>query len=113
MSDFHIRLSVEINETSPSYFYAGLSGRVRGVFVSTYQALGEGKSILLELDMPDGLTVAEGIVQWAKPSSEDVGPGLIVAFDELEPTVRESIDRLCAVRAPLYYDLDDRISQVG
>jgi Tfp pilus assembly protein PilZ len=114
-SDRRIRLAVDLTPGAPSQFFAGLSGDVMrgGVFVATYKDVREGESVLLELDLPQGTALATGKVRWKRPLSADEGPGLIVAFDEVSAEGRDWITEYCAKVEPLYYDCDDRISQVG
>jgi uncharacterized protein (TIGR02266 family) len=101
-------LQVEVTLTSDSHFFVGLTNDISngGLFVSTYKPLEVGAKIELEFALPEGTIRTKGTVRWRRESSE-VGPGVGISFDELTPETAKMIQRFCASRPPLYYDLDE------
>ena len=103
-------LEVDIGLLSDSYFYAGLSQDVSrgGLFVATYQPKPPGTRMSLYFVLPDGHTVsANGIVRWTRAASDDLPPGMGIAFERLEERDLRAITRYCQKRAPLYHDIED------
>lgn len=91
---------------SASNFYADLEGKVRGVFVSTYdfQQHAIGTQVLLQLYLPDGTEIsAEGAVEWHRLDSYE-GPGFGVCFNtELSDQDHDRALRFVELREPLFY----------
>jgi uncharacterized protein (TIGR02266 family) len=103
-------LEVDIGLLSDSYFYAGLSQDLSrgGLFVATYQPKSPGTRISLFFTLPDGHSVsAAGIVRWTRNASDDLPPGMGIAFEKLEERDLQAIGRYCQKRAPLYHDIED------
>jgi uncharacterized protein (TIGR02266 family) len=104
-------LEVDIGLLSESYFYTGLSQDLSrgGVFVATYQLKAPGTRVSVYFVLPDGHAVsADGVVRWTRDSgSEDMPPGMGIAFENLTPRDVSAIGRYCHDRAPLYHDVED------
>jgi hypothetical protein len=63
-----------------------------GIFLSTLYELVVGTVVILELSLPDGAVVVDGIVV---PHAHDArGPGIRVVFQSLTNDVRERIEAL-------------------
>ena len=102
-----VALAVEIDLSSESHFFSGLSGDLSegGVFVETYRDIPVGSEVALEFDLPNGSVTAHGSVKWHRDHSDSSPPGVGVAFDDLSDEGKELIVAFCARRAPLYYDV--------
>ena len=102
-----VALAVEIDLSSESHFFSGLSGDLSegGVFVETYRDIPVGSEVELEFDLPNGSVTAHGSVKWHRDHSDSSPPGVGVAFDDLSEEGKEIIVAFCARRAPLYYDV--------
>ena len=102
-----VALAVEIDLSSESHFFSGLSGDLSegGVFVETYRDIPVGSEVELEFDLPNGSVTAHGSVKWHRDHSDSSPPGVGVAFDELSEEGKEIIVAFCSRRAPLYYDV--------
>ncbi|HMJ12940.1 MAG TPA: TIGR02266 family protein [Polyangiaceae bacterium] len=104
-------LEVDIGLLSESYFYTGLSQDLSrgGVFVATYQLKAPGTRVSVYFVLPDGHAVsADGVVRWTRDAgSEDLPPGMGIAFENLPERDVTAINRYCHNRAPLYHDIED------
>ena len=103
-------LEVDIGLLSESYFYAGLSQDLSrgGLFVATYQLKKPGTHVALYFVLPDGHAVStEGIVRWTRDASDDLPPGMGIAFENLPARDVAAIGRYCHDRALLYHDVED------
>ncbi len=89
-------------------FFSGLSGDVSegGVFVQTYRDLPVGSDVEVHFELPDGELPAHGCVRWHRDKSESSPPGIGIAFEALGEEHRRVIQRFCARRAPLYYEVE-------
>ena len=102
-------LVVEVSFTSESHFFTGLSGDLStgGIFVTTYENFEIGSELELEFALPEANIVAHGTVRWTRPAFETVAPGVGIVLDQLPPSDCAVIERFCAKRPPLYYDVVD------
>jgi uncharacterized protein (TIGR02266 family) len=102
-----VALAVEIDLSSGSHFFSGLSGDLSegGVFVETYRDIPVGSEVALEFDLPNGSVTAHGSVKWHRDHSDSSPPGVGVSFDDLSEEGKEIIVAFCSKRAPLYYDV--------
>lgn len=104
------RLQVGIGLHSESQIFVGYSEDFSdgGVFVSTFERLDVGSSVVLDIDLPTGTRVTcPGRVAWVRPGSEIHPPGLGIAFGELTTEGREAILAFTREHAPLFYDLEE------
>ena len=105
-----IVLEVELGIASDSNFYAGLTMDIStgGVFFATYQLLPVGALVGLVFDLPGGHCVkVNGEVRWLRQSrTNDMMPGMGIAFNALRRQDQEAIEAFCKSRAPLYYDVE-------
>jgi uncharacterized protein (TIGR02266 family) len=104
-------LAVKVSLAGETQFFAGLAGDVSrgGLFVATFQVLALGTDVALAFTLPGaGVLHARGVVRWARPAGRDAAPGLGIAFTGLPPECARVIEQFCAVRPPLYMDLDER-----
>jgi uncharacterized protein (TIGR02266 family) len=101
-------LQVEVTLTSDSHFFVGLTNDIStgGIFVSTYRPLDVGAKLEIEFALPDGTIHVKGTVRWRRDSSE-MAPGVGISFDDIDAEHMQLIERFCARRPPLYYDLDE------
>jgi uncharacterized protein (TIGR02266 family) len=77
-----------------------------GLFVATYKELPLGAHVELTLTLPSDVSVTTtGRIVWAREGSDDMVPGVGVAFEKLEPQAREAIEHFISARPPLFYDL--------
>lgn len=108
-SQERLRLDVALWRWSDSHFYAGLSGDAShaGLFVATYRPLRPGESILLRVELFGARIEVEGIVRWGRAASEHAPPGVGVALPDLPPHARRLVDAFCALRPPIYYEIED------
>lgn len=99
---------MEVTLTSDSHFFVGLTNDIStgGIFVSTYNPIAIGAQIEMEFALPDGTVHVKGTVRWRRETTE-MSPGVGIAFEELSPESARTIERFCAKRPPLYYDLDE------
>lgn len=104
-----VAIEVEVSFGSDSQFFAGLSGDISegGLFIATYRAVPIGARLEVDLALPDGKVHVAGQVRWARPASDGTPPGIGLAFVDLSPDARASIERFCRARAPLYVDMDE------
>lgn len=102
-------LNVEVTLTSDSHFFVGLTNDISagGIFVSTYRPLELGSKVEMEFALPEGTIRVKGTVRWRRDGSESSSPGVGISFEELTPETQKLIQRFCAKRPPLYYDLDE------
>jgi uncharacterized protein (TIGR02266 family) len=108
-----IHIEVEVSLDSESHFFTGLTGDLSsgGVFIATCRKLAVGDAIHLRLMLPTGEVQAQGRVRWARDTRTELGAGVGVAFDSLDPDARNVIERFCAARPPLYYDFEPEIAE--
>jgi len=106
-----VPLEVEVSLSSDSHFYAGLTGDISrgGLFVATYTPLRPGDTVMLRFTLLDEVIEVEGVVRWRREAADHSPPGVGVAFRELSPRERATIEAFCKARAALYYDLEDDI----
>jgi hypothetical protein len=99
-------IEVELGAQSASQVYVDLSGRIVGVFASSFLILERDTHVHLIISFPDGRTIrAAGLVQFVRTGDEEQLPGLGIAFTEILPddseVVREFAER---IRPPMLYD---------
>ena len=88
-------IAAEVRVPSEGTWFAALAVSVRpdGLFLSTFRELPAGTAVVVELSLPDGPAIVDGIVE---PSGEagvsPVGPGVRVAFDSLAEEMRTRIE---------------------
>jgi len=98
-------LHVEIGVASDSQFYADLTGRVVGVFASTFLVFPRETPIELIVTFSDGRQLrAWGAVQFLRTAEDDQLPGLGVAFTKIEPVDYDFIVWFGNYRAPMFHD---------
>jgi hypothetical protein len=98
-------LQVEIGMASESQFFADISGRVVGVFASTFLVLSRDTPLELIIAFPDGRQLkAWGVVQFVRTADDDQLPGLGVAFTKVEPVDYAAIVAFGSHRAPMFHD---------
>jgi uncharacterized protein (TIGR02266 family) len=84
-----------------------------GMFVATHEALPIGTEVLLGVALPGGVTLELlGTVQWRRGNLDIASAqGVGVSFFCLDPEVKSTIERFCALREPLYYeDYEDALA---
>jgi uncharacterized protein (TIGR02266 family) len=101
-------LDLEVSLDSESHFFAGLGGDVSegGVFVVTYRALERAAPVLLRIALGGERLEVEGTVRWRRQASEQMSPGVGVAFGELPARARALIESFCRRRPAFYYDVE-------
>jgi uncharacterized protein (TIGR02266 family) len=101
-----IVLEFEVTTSSESQFFAGLTGDVShgGIFIETYQPVPIGSRVAVSLSLPTGDVEVFGVVEWTRDARHGMSPGVGVAFEELPPDARLSLEQFCRLRAPLYHD---------
>lgn len=99
-------LQVDIGISSDSQFYADLSGRIVGVFASTFLLFEKETPLELVVSIPNaGIFRANGLVQFVRPAAENQLPGLGISFTKLDPSDYETISVFSrGFRAPMLYD---------
>lgn len=106
----HLRVSLEaeIDLTSESHFFSGLSGDLSegGLFVQTYREVDVGSDVAVAFSLPNGHVHAEGTVRWRRDASDFSPPGVGISFGELSDDEKALIHAFCTKRTPLYYDVD-------
>jgi uncharacterized protein (TIGR02266 family) len=104
-----VPISVEITVGSESNFFVGLGSDVSsgGVLLVTYELLEMESHVDLEIALPRGTLQARGAVRWARRATENMPPGLGIAFTEISQEACRAIEQFLLVRPPLYYDVTD------
>jgi len=99
-------LEVEVSLGSESQFFNGMAKNMSsgGVFVATYRSLPAGSRLDLQISLPDGPLRVAGVVRWRREASNDVSPGLGIAFEDLDADALARVEQFCHWREPLYYD---------
>jgi hypothetical protein len=89
-------IAVELRVPQLGIWFAAVAATVRtdGIFLSTYQELAEGTRVEVQIALPDGPAVDLTGVVAEHPFD---GPGIDIAFDDLDPDVRERIEGLSPV----------------
>jgi uncharacterized protein (TIGR02266 family) len=104
-----VRVLADVGFHSDSNFFTGFSSDVSdgGLFVATYDLLPVGTELTLSFVLPEGhqITVT-GRVSWIRElsDSEDLHPGMGIAFDDLSARDHAAIQRFIAQRTPLFYE---------
>lgn len=116
-SAFRLPVELEVQVEGAAHRFAAQTGDLSpgGMFIEVPQWNGdpipEGTDIMLTFELREGGEPIElsviGVVQWRRDDHRDGPPGLGVAFFCLDPEVRASIVRFCAVREPLYSIRED------
>ena len=105
-------IDLEVTLESETNFYLGLTENLSegGLFIATHLVKPLGTLIEVSFKLPN---VAEairlvGVVRWVRVYSEtsDVGPGMGLRFENIQPHQVEQIRGFLATRAPLFYDED-------
>ncbi|MGH7270249.1 MAG: TIGR02266 family protein [Polyangiaceae bacterium] len=101
-------LDVDVTLASESHFFAGLGGDISegGIFVQTYEPHAVGRHVVIAVSLPSGAIEAEGVVRWIRRGSDEIPPGVGIAFHDLPDGVRARIEDFCHARPPLYHDAD-------
>jgi uncharacterized protein (TIGR02266 family) len=95
-----IEVDVDVEGAAQRFRAVSLDLSVGGMFVGTRELIPIGTQVMLSFKLPNGTELQVlGTVQWRKTEN---GAGLGVAFFCLDPEVRASLERFCAVREPLY-----------
>lgn len=83
-------IAAEVRVPSEGTWFAALAASVRpdGLFLSTFQELPAGTSVVVELSLPDGPAIVDGVVA----HHEGDGPGVRVAFESLDDELRARIE---------------------
>ena len=99
-------IEVAIGVASDSQFYADLSGRVLGVFASTFLVLARDTPVQLVVSLTTGATfLAWGAVQFVRSAGDEQLPGLGVAFTKVDARDLEAVGAFCQqLRAPMLFD---------
>jgi uncharacterized protein (TIGR02266 family) len=108
-ADTYQMLEVDVDFTSESHFFAGLSNDVRegGLFYSTYRPLPVRIRVDVVLTLPGSAEPLRGMgkVAWVREHSLDGPRGVGIAFEYLSNDTRERILAFCNLRPPIYYDV--------
>ncbi len=106
----HVRVSLEaeIDLSSESQFFSGLSGDLSegGLFVQTYRDVEVGSTVTVAFSLPNGKVETQGTVRWRRDASDSSPPGVGIAFGNLTGEEKALIHAFCTERAPIYYDVD-------
>lgn len=102
-------LAVDIDHSSHSQFYCGLSGDMEaegGVFVSTYRPLEIGTPVVLELTLLGSreTVLVKGTVVFFREHSANEPAGVGISIHKLSEEDRRRVEAFCRLREPLYYD---------
>ena len=91
---------------SDSQFYADLSGKVTGVFASTFMIFERETPIEIVVSLPNvGSFRARGAVQFVRTAADGQLPGLGIVFTKIEPSDYEAVTEFGrSFRAPMFYD---------
>jgi uncharacterized protein (TIGR02266 family) len=108
-SEQRIPLEVEISLSSESEFFTGLTGDISrgGILIRTYKNLPVGTALALTFTLPEGSVSGTGKVRWIREQEDGSTRTVGVVFEELPEESRQAIERFCATRPPLYYDVDE------
>ncbi len=102
-------LAVDIDHSSHSQFFCGLSGDITeegGVFVSTYRPLAIGTPVVVELTLLGSreTVLVKGTVSWLREHSSTDPRGVGIQIQKLSDEDRRRVEAFCRLREPLYYD---------
>jgi uncharacterized protein (TIGR02266 family) len=101
-------LTLDVTPSSESHFFADLSGDMSrgGLFVATYRDIAVGTAVSIACNVLGAPLRLTGVVAWHRDPGPDAAPGLGVRLAAMSPEARRAIDRFCATREPLYYEVD-------
>src|SRR5688572_7624253 len=93
------QIAAEVRVPSEGTWFAALIASVRpdGLFLSTFQDLPRGTAVIVELFLPDGRVMIDGVIE----HHEGDGPGVRVAFDALAEDVRTRIEAIAIGSPPI------------
>lgn len=101
-------IELEVVFEPETQFYTGLTQDISagGVFIATYNTQPVGTLISLSFELPCGTAVSVfGEVRWLRDDSEDIRPGMGVAFIGLAESSKAAIERFCETKSSLYVEL--------
>ena len=104
-------VATEVSFESETNFYVGFTADVSagGLFVVTWSTRPIGSHIRLTFTLPDGdrEVAVDGVVRWVREHNArdpDLWPGMGIQFENLDPEVKDEIERFLAQREPLFYE---------
>lgn len=107
-SDTRRAVELEVVFEPETQFYTGLTQDISGggVFIATYSLQPVGTLLSLSFELPCGTVIsAFGEVRWLRDGSEEIRPGMGVAFIGLAEESKTAIEHFCEASSSLYMDL--------
>ncbi|HMA92718.1 MAG TPA: PilZ domain-containing protein [Polyangiaceae bacterium] len=101
-------IELEVVFEPETQFYTGLTQDISsgGVFIATYNTQPVGTLLSLSFELPCGTMVsAFGEVRWLRDGSEDIRPGMGVAFISLAEESKTAIEHFCEASPSLYMEI--------
>lgn len=101
-------IELEVVFEPETQFYTGLTQDISsgGVFIATYNTQPVGTLLSLSFELPCGTAVsAFGVVRWLRDGSEDIRPGMGIAFISLAEESKTAIERFCEAFPSLYMEI--------
>jgi len=105
-----IDVEVNIGATTESNFYVGFSGEISdgGVFLSTYEVLGQGTHVNALVTLPGNFEFrCKGWVRFVRDPfdlNSESEPGIGIQFIGLDANARELVLRFIRKRPPMFYE---------
>lgn len=83
--------------------------RAHSLFLSTFQDLVIGTAVVIELSLPDGPAIVDGVVV---PSGDAAGMGIAVELEPVDATMRERLAAASSMFPPAFtaHDANDERS---
>jgi uncharacterized protein (TIGR02266 family) len=105
-----LAIDVKVSMNTESNFYAGITENISegGIFIATYDNFPLGSTMDLTVSLPGQPPVqVKGVVRWVREHNQftdDVSPGVGVAFTDLPEGTRNLIESFIRSRSPLLYE---------
>ena len=90
-------MEVRVPSLGTSFGALAASIRPEGVFLSTFQELAPGTSVIAALSLPDGQLVVDGVVV---DSGDPAGYGIAVQFEDVDDLMRMRLSAASSVAPP-------------